>query len=745
MTFSPLPMCPADAIPISSVLSMISRDGATAYFVYLQPIYSHADADHRARNRMIGQFVDGGLASAKEIIAAFGVSRATVTRAVRRLREEGDAGFHKPRKPRSRTAIDGSCAAEAGRLRSEGLSIRRIAKLLGLSQSTLHRHFQEGRIPGWSPGGTPALAAGEAAEVLDKAARNGRDAEAPMGMAAHDVAGRVAASVGGMAEVQPRFEAASAVACGGVLTALPALLENGLFRHAAPGLPKGYYGAATMLLFLCFLFLARLRAPEHLRFEAPGEWGALLGLDRCPEVKTLRRKLQAFSSDEQAVGAWQAALARDWAARDPELAASLCVDGHVKVYAGRKGHLPKHFVPRQKLCLPAATSYWIHALDGAPFLCLHQEVDPGMVRILRETILPELHEMGVLPAEADPAAPALTLVFDREGWSPALFRHLASCGIACITWRKGRKQPDWPADEFSRHAVPLHGPGGMREAPALLAERTVTLPNGLDVREIRRLTASGHQAPVITTHPGMSTAEIAGAMFSRWSQENWFKTMRTEFDLDAMPEHALAAVDDDTQVVNPVRRALDKALGRLRGKATVLRNRLFKAGKQPTTDALLAQLAEVECEIGELAGKRRSIPKHVAAGSLDETQRLDALPQPMRRFCDTLRMIAYRAETAMMPCIAKAQGKKRNPRAALRALFSTEATILPDYPRKTLTIRILHLANKAHSRHLRPLLETLNATKTVFPGTDLTMLYELASDIDSENPFERVDPALPAK
>ena len=485
------------------------------------------------------------------------------------------------------------------------------------------------------------------------------------------------------------------------------------------------------------------RAPEHLRFEAPGEWRALLGLDRCPEVKTLRRKMRAFSSDEQAVGAWQAALARDWAARDPELAASLCVDGQVKVYAGRKGHLPNHFVSRQKLCLPAATSDWIHALDGAPFLCLHQEVDPGMVRILRGTILPELREMGVLPAEADPAAPALTLEFDREGWSPALFRHLACCGIACITWRKGRKQPDCPAHAFSQHAVPLHGPGGMREASALLAERTVTLPNGLAVPEIRRLTASGHQAPVITTHPGMAPAQIAGAMFSRWSQENWFKTMRTEFDLDAMPEHALAAVHDDTEVVNPVRRALDKALGRLRGKATALRNRLFKAGKHPTRHALLAQLAEIEPEIGELAARRRSTPTHVAAGSLDETQRLDALPQPMRQFCDILRMIAYRAEPAMMPCIADAQGMKRNPRAALRALFSTEATILPDYSRKTLTIRILHLANKAHSLHLRPLLETLNATKPVFPGTDLRMMYELASDRD--HPFERVDPALPAK
>ncbi len=123
-------------------------------------------------------------------------------------------------------------------------------------------------------------AAGEAAKVLDKAARTGRDAEAPMGMAAHDVGGRVAASVGGMAEVQPRFEAAFAVTCGGVL---PALLESGLFRHPAPGLPKGYYGAATMLLFLCFLFLARLRAPEHLRFEAPGEWVSVPG-EKVPKV-----------------------------------------------------------------------------------------------------------------------------------------------------------------------------------------------------------------------------------------------------------------------------------------------------------------------------------------------------------------------------------------------------------------------------------------------------------------------------
>lgn len=36
--------------------------------------------------------------------------------------------------------------------------------------------------------------------------------------------------------------------------------------------------------------LARLKSIEALRYCAPGEWGKLLGLDRIPEVRTLRAK-----------------------------------------------------------------------------------------------------------------------------------------------------------------------------------------------------------------------------------------------------------------------------------------------------------------------------------------------------------------------------------------------------------------------------------------------------------------------
>ena len=72
-------------------------------------------------------------------------------------------------------------------------------------------------------------------------------------------------------------------------------------------------------------------------------------------------------------------------------------------------------------------------------------------------------ELGVVPESApdltrpQAGAPALTLVFDREGWSPDLFQWLARRGIACITWHKNFKGEDWPDAEFRTREVPVHG------------------------------------------------------------------------------------------------------------------------------------------------------------------------------------------------------------------------------------------------------------------------------------------------
>ncbi|MDX2459180.1 MAG: hypothetical protein QNM00_03725 [Gammaproteobacteria bacterium] len=169
------------------------------------------------------------------------------------------------------------------------------------------------------------------AEASSKSERSAADRAAPMGMGAADTEGRLAASVGQLESVAPCFAPALDVPNGGVLCALPALLAIGLLegveRHLQ--LPKGYYGLDSLLLLMAFMALARLPSIEALRYCAPGEWGNLLGLDRVPEVRTLRAKIHLLAEDNQPA-AWSAALCERWMAAAPEQAGVLYIDGHVR-------------------------------------------------------------------------------------------------------------------------------------------------------------------------------------------------------------------------------------------------------------------------------------------------------------------------------------------------------------------------------------------------------------------------------
>ena len=111
-----------------------------------------------------------------------------------------------------------------------------------------------------------------------------------MGNAATRSLERMAAAMGGLESAPIQFEANCDVTQGGVLLALPALLAAGLLRCRSKTyqLPKGFYGIESLFLLLALMALARVRSLEQLRYEAPGEWGKLLGLDRIPEVRTLR-------------------------------------------------------------------------------------------------------------------------------------------------------------------------------------------------------------------------------------------------------------------------------------------------------------------------------------------------------------------------------------------------------------------------------------------------------------------------
>jgi prepilin-type processing-associated H-X9-DG protein len=198
------------------------------------------------------------------------------------------------------------------------------------------------------------------------------DSEAPMGMGATRVIERVAAAVGGLQEATIEFEATQDVPCGGVLWALPALLSNGLLHRTREyfQLPKGYYSVINIFLLLGMMALARIRSTEQLRYCSPGEWGKLLGLDRIPEVRTVRRKLKQICGGD--IEQWSAELSRQWMEAHPEIAGILYVDGHVRVYHGEQTKLPKRYVARERLCLRGTTDYWVINKDSPFFSFLRR-------------------------------------------------------------------------------------------------------------------------------------------------------------------------------------------------------------------------------------------------------------------------------------------------------------------------------------------------------------------------------------
>jgi hypothetical protein len=218
-----------------------------------------------------------------------------------------------------------------------------------------------------------------------------------------------------------RFESCRDVSFGGVLCALPALEQNGLFRHLDQCFTPlgGYYTTLQVTTLMATMALCRIKTVEQLQYHAPGELGKVLGLDRVPEVRCLRMKLTALSADN-APERWAAKLSKEWLEKDPDLAGTLYVDGHVRLYHGKQTELPRRYVSRQRLCLRGTTDYWVHDCLGQPYFVIERPIDQGMLEAIENDIVPRLlKDVPRQPTheelDADPQRCRFVMIFDREG------------------------------------------------------------------------------------------------------------------------------------------------------------------------------------------------------------------------------------------------------------------------------------------------------------------------------------------
>lgn len=734
-----LPGFPEGATGLGRYVKVLRKDDKVSYWVGGDEYFSHKKKDSRACHLGLTLLIRNRHVRVCEVEKDLAIPHRTLMNWLKKYDDEGSASFFTscpPRKGPARVLTEETCI-QAGRLLDDGESVAQVARELGVKESTLRKGVRSGRVKGLAKEESPQP--GVSAETSDKSERSIQDAQASdgMGMACTRPAERLAAALGKIDEAGTVFEPCKDVDKGGLLVGLPALCDNGLLSglggHLA--LPNGFYSAMHIVLLLGYMALARLRRPEALRHIPAGEIGKIIGLDRVPEVKTLREKIKRMAADGDPQG-WMLELSRSWMEADPDEAGYVYVDGHVRTYHGTLANLPRRYVSRDRLCLRGTTDYWVNDALGRPFFVVSQAVTEGMGSAILSEIVPELlqsipRQPTEAELEADPLKYRFVMIFDRECSNYIHLSTLWEQRIAAITYRKNVKD-QWAESEFHLEEVTM--PGG-EIVHMKLAFRDTAVSSGeksLPVLEVRRLTDTGHQTAIITTARTLSSPVLAARMFTRWCQENYFSYMMQHYDIDGLVEYGSEELSGTVRVVNPAWRILDK---QVKDTTRLLRKKQVKLARdiRPGSDAdldekasLLQEIQTLEEELNALREKRRRTPGKVEISTLPSEERPTQLAPLSKQLTNTIKMVSYRAETALVALLKKHLNKEEEARALLREIFVTDADLDPDNIAGTLTVHLHHMTTPAHDKAVATLLEDLNKREFRHPQTNARMIYRLA-------------------
>lgn len=735
-----IPGFPVGAQRVGESLSILERDGQVIYFVGGDNYFSHPQDDVKSRRFVLASLMENGHVRAVDLEGApLLIPHRTLMNWIAQYRKDGSVSFFRNAPIARPWVMSAEVSAQCAALLADGLRPSVVARRVGIQESTLRKAIKRQAIavlPECTDLNAQQRAvSSEAGSTKAERSRDDAQAADAMGMACTRADERVAAAVGLAQCATTRFEPGQDVQMAGLLTGLPALCANGLLSGLGRylRLAPGFYSALHILLVLGFMALGRIRRPEGLRHIPPGEFGKVIGLDRAPEVRTLREKIAVMAATGDP-GAWMKELSKSWMEGDPEEAGYLYVDGHVRVYNGELATLPRRYVSRERLCLRGTTDYWVNDAVGRPFFVVSKVVTEGLADALLTDIVPELllsvpQQPTAAELDNDPQLHRFVMVFDREGATHSLLSQLWQQRIGALTYRKNVRDV-WPEGEFIEQEVVAPGGGSARMKLSMRQTRLSAGKANIPVTEVRRLTSNGHQTAVITTAQRLEPTLIASRMFSRWCQENFFAYMMQHFDIDGLIEYGVQSLPGTLRVVNPAWRTLDVAVKKARQaerklQAQVARSTLDDGVEiQKKAESVEAMQAAQE-ELKQLRLERKETPRKVTIDSLPEEQRPNELLPLGKMFCDTVKMIAYRAETAMVALLRRHLKNEAEARALIRDLLVASADIEPDDVAKTLTIRIHHMANKAQDKAVAALLDDLTKQAFCHPETGAKMIYTL--------------------
>ncbi len=684
------------------------RDGAqVGVFVGSTPIQIFDAGDRAAVAATMAMLAKTGAASKIEIGAAFGVHRNTVARLSGRLELGGMAAVVPakpgPKGPHKVTEAVRQVISENGALGHQALS-RLVAERTGVTL-TASRILQ-----------------------LRKAARTQSEVPLPVVEEAagrHDLRAETEVEAG--AEIEVEVEAPVLVPktsrgryLGGALY-FPALKAMGLLAAAREcfRLPNSeLFGVRAVMLTLFYLSLFGKTTVEAAKHLSRWEFGPLIGVVRAPTVKTLRRKLAELVEQAQATHFGER-LSRRWVEQGLLATAYLYVDGHMKLYTGKR-QLAEVWNSQRRMPLPGVLHYFVNDQQGRPLLFVTEEANaslakamPRIVRAIREVL----------------GERRFSVIFDRGGYDGKLFNWLQAEGIDFITYQRGN--PNLPIVRFVRRECRFEG----RRVRIQLAEDKVKVGGSGPWRRIVLRVTDGHQTPILTSlGPELGAARIASLILARWRQENFFRYMRERHGLDQLLGYAHGEADGGRLVANPERKAVERELKLRRQELAALRAELGQAvldeprdggrsshGLKVAQKGRVSRMRALEAAIAELVERQRALPKQVPLAEVGprEVMRLE-----QKAIIDRIKLTAYNAEEWLLDRLLRHYPNPHDIRDLLRSFAQLSGELRSGGNRVLVTLDPPD--TPLHRRALRGLCDDLNQIGATFPGTDLPVVYEVA-------------------
>ena len=822
---APLPLVPhPDAVLIGAAAALVEDIDGGRVFVRGELVMAWQPGDHACRRLAAVQLVRIKAAQAFEVAAGFGVDPDTLRRWGQAMGVAGASGLVPAKTgPKGPSALTPAVVARIRARRTAGASLRAIAAAVGVSTDSVRRALPATAVQAMDDTTQSETMESDTTqsdttmddsidEAVEEAAveESAREALGEVGRPGIDTptlpvlaqpvdrsAERVAARFGLIEHAGPVFTPAGRVPLAGLLLALPALEATGLLACAGRvfgALPNGFYGLHTVLLEAVLRTLAGQPRAEGATRIDPTALGRVLGMDRAPEVKTIRRKLgllAATGKTDRLIAAMAAThLARpDTAGNDcndgsggsagaaGSVGIVLYVDGHVRAYQGGR-KVGKTHLARLRFPAPATLETWVSDAAGDPVLVVMAQPGASLAGELRR-LVPQLRA-----AVGDDRR--VLVGFDRGGWSPALFTHLHAAGFDVLTWRKG-PTPDIDPDQFTdlkftdetgRHhawrvadtttTLPVAKASGHAGAEShdeeeagntegkaeatvgdeaqVFTMRQITLAVPVTKHARKHATENGaedggglRQIHILTTRTDLPAEQVIYRMGSRWRQENYFRYARMHFDLDSHDSYSVTDDDQDRSVPNPARKHTYQQVLTARARhqqQTAATDAALLAARSPTPgtstlltnqqhDAFTAGRCAAEAALTAAEAAHEGTPARLPLREVNPGQQI--LDVQTKLLTHAIRIAAFNTATTLARELRLHTGYARKNDEAhtlIRQVLTASGDIDPTTP-GVLTIRLDPLPTRRATTAIKELCEHLTATETRYPGTDLTLRYEI--------------------